>query len=50
MITLKGKSVFGGVAIGKISFYKRNETVIKREHMEDSDAEYQRFLDAKDEA
>ena len=50
MITLKGKSVFGGVAIGKISFYKRNETVIKREHVEDSDAEYQRFLDAKDEA
>ena len=25
MITLSGKSVFGGVAIGKIAFYKRQE-------------------------
>ena len=25
MITLTGKSVFGGVSIGKIAFYKRNE-------------------------
>ena len=30
MITLEGKSVFGGVAIGKIQFYKRNEITIKR--------------------
>ena len=29
MITLEGKSVFGGVAIGKIQFYKRNEITIK---------------------
>ena len=29
MITIKGKSVFGGVSIGKIMFYKRNEKVIK---------------------
>ena len=27
MITIKGKSVFGGVSIGKIMFYKRNEKV-----------------------
>ncbi len=40
MITLTGKSVFGGVAIGKISFYKRNQTVIKRAHVEDADAKY----------
>ena len=32
MITLTGKSVFGGVAIGKISFYKRSEKTI-RENM-----------------
>ena len=31
MITLSGKSVFGGIAIGKIAFYKRNEIQIKRE-------------------
>ena len=29
MITIKGKSVFGGVSIGQIMFYKRNEKVIK---------------------
>lgn len=37
MITLSGKSVFGGIAIGKISFYKRNEITIKRSHVEDTE-------------
>ena len=30
MITITGKSVFGGVSIGKLSFYKRNQKVIKK--------------------
>ena len=50
MITISGKSVFGGVAIGKIMFYKRNEKVIKRSHVDDVDAEWQRFEAAKNEA
>lgn len=50
MITIKGKSVFGGVSIGKILFYKRNEKVIKRTHVEDVDAEWSRFCVAKDTA
>ena len=50
MITIKGKSVFGGVSIGKIMFYKRNEKVIKRTHVDDFDAEWKRFCDAKDTA
>ena len=50
MITLSGKSVFGGVSIGKIMFYKRNEKVIKRTHVDDVDAEWKRFCDAKDTA
>ena len=50
MITIKGKSVFGGVSIGKIMFYKRNEKVIKRTHVDDVDAEWKRFCDAKDTA
>ena len=50
MITIKGKSVFGGVSIGKIMFYKRNEKVIKRTHVDDADAEWKRFCDAKDTA
>lgn len=47
MITLAGKSVFGGVAIGKLQFYKRNEITIKRSHVEDTAAEVKRFEDAK---
>lgn len=50
MITISGKSVFGGVSIGKLMFYKRNEKVIKRTHVEDSDAEWDRFIKAKDAA
>lgn len=47
MITLEGKSVFGGVTIGKIQFYKRNEITIKRTRVEDVEAEVKRFQNAK---
>ena len=50
MITIQGKSVFGGVSIGKLMFYKRNEKVIKREHVSDADAEWKRFEAAKGQA
>lgn len=39
MITLSGKSVFGGVAIGKIAFYKRQEKQVRRYHVEDTEAD-----------
>lgn len=47
MNVIKGKSVFGGVALGKISVYKKNEEQIERRHVEDSDAEIKRFEEAK---
>ncbi len=50
MITLKGKSVFGGVAIGRLAFYKRAEPKIKRHHIEDVHAEIRRFEEAKGQA
>ncbi|HJA65057.1 phosphoenolpyruvate--protein phosphotransferase [Lachnoclostridium sp. An169] len=50
MFTISGKSVFGGVAIGRITFYKRNQKVIKRSHVDDIDAELKRFHEAKDKA
>ena len=50
MITISGKSVFGGVAIGKLLFYQRNDKVIKRTHVDDVDAEWKRFQEAKDTA
>ena len=50
MITLSGKSVFGGIAIGKIVFYKRNEIQIKRSRVEDTEQEVKRFEAAKEKA
>ena len=47
MVTLKGKGVFGGIAIGRISFYKRRERQIKRYRVEDTQAEIARFEQAK---
>ena len=50
MITISGKSVFGGVSIGKLLFYKRDEKVIKRTHVDNVDEEMVRFQNAKDTA
>ncbi|MDF2951533.1 MAG: ptsA [Anaerocolumna sp.] len=47
MITLHGKSVFGDICIGGISFYKRKERIIKRYRIDDVDQEVKRFQDAK---
>lgn len=47
MIILTGKSVFGGLEIGKIAFYKRNERQVKRWYVEDIEAELKRFENAK---
>lgn len=50
MVILQGKSVFGGVAIGKIQFFKRDEIQIKRCHVDDPEAEICRFRTAKEKA
>ena len=50
MITLSGKSVFGGVAIGKIAFYKRQGKQVRRYHVEDTEAEVARFEEAQETA
>lgn len=42
-----GKSVFGGIAIGRISVYKKGEQQVKRNRITDIDAELGRFEDAK---
>lgn len=47
MITLEGKSVYGGIAIGKIAFYRREEITIKRCHVGDTDQEVKRFEEAR---
>ncbi len=42
-----GKSVFGGIAIGRISVYKKGEQQVKRSRITDIDAELSRFKNAK---
>ena len=43
----QGKSVFSGIAIGKIRVYKKNERQVKRVKVENPDAEMVRFEEAK---
>ena len=50
MKVYQGKSVFGGIAIGKIQVWKKGEQQVKRYKVEDLDGEVARFQAAKDEA
>ena len=46
----RGKSVFGGIAIGKICVYQKGEQQVKRVKTEDTDGEMQRYTQAKETA
>ena len=46
----EGKSVFGGIAIGKIRVYKKDEKQVKRRKIEDEEAEVSRYQNAREEA
>lgn len=50
MQVYNGKSVFGGIAIGKISVYQKGEQQVKRVKITDADAEMERYADAKNAA
>ena len=50
MVVYEGKAVFEGVAIGKLSVYKKNEETVKREKVEDVDAEIARYAEAREAA
>ena len=43
----KGKSVFGGIAIGRISVYQKKEQQVKRVKIENPDKEMERYEKAK---
>ena len=47
MIVLEGKAVFEGVAIGKLSIYKKAEQAVKRVKVADVEAEVKRYEDAR---
>ena len=43
-----GKKIFGGIAIGKISFYSKNQNVVVRKKTEDSEGEMARYEAARE--
>lgn len=50
MKSLRGKSVYKGIALGKISVLRKTENVVKRVKIESVEAELQRVEDAKAQA
>lgn len=50
MEQFKGKSIFKGVAIGRILFYSKNQQQVKRTKVEDVEAEILRYEKAKENA
>ena len=50
MIVLEGKSVFGGIEIGKLMFYKRNEQQVIRKRVKNAQEEWKRFEKARETA
>lgn len=48
MQTFRGKSVFGGIAIGRILVYQKREQQVKRSKIADTNAEILRFREARD--
>ncbi len=47
---MDGKSVFGGVAMGRLSIYKKNDQVVKRTRVSDTEAEVRRYENASEKA
>ena len=50
MLKFNGKGVYGAIAIGKISVFKKRETQIRRVRIDDTDAELARLCAAKEKA
>ena len=47
MQVLKGKSVYGGIAIGKIRYWHKNTQIVNRFHISDIGKEKEKFMQAK---
>ncbi len=48
MYKYQGKGVYGAIAIGKISVFKKRDAEVKRVHVEDTENEKRRFEEAKE--
>lgn len=49
-MVLEGKSVFGGIAIGRLKVYRKEDKQVKRIKIEDTAAEVARFEEAREQA
>ena len=50
MIVLEGKAAFQGIAIGKIVEFKKESGTVRREHVQDTEAELKRLEEARERA
>ncbi len=50
MVRYKGKGVYGAVAVGRISVFRRRDVEVKRVRVEDTGAELARLVEAKKKA
>ena len=50
MITLQGKGVYGGIAIGQVSFFRRQSVNVSRQAVADAEAELRRYEKAREQA
>ena len=50
MKTYQGKSILKGTAIGRILYYSKEEQMVQRKSIDDPEAEWKRFEDAKEQA
>ncbi len=48
MIQFIGKGVYGAIAMGNVSIFKKQDTVVKRVHAEDTEAEKKRVIAARE--
>lgn len=49
-MVLEGKSVFNGIAIGRLAVYRKKDKQVKRQKIENADAEIARFNEARSRA
>ncbi|MBQ9783596.1 MAG: phosphoenolpyruvate--protein phosphotransferase [Clostridia bacterium] len=50
MITLNGKGVYGGIAIGQVSFFRRQDVSVRRHTVADAEGEIRRYEEARRQA
>ncbi|MBP3205833.1 MAG: phosphoenolpyruvate--protein phosphotransferase [Lachnospiraceae bacterium] len=48
MTKFKGKGVYGAIAIGNVALFKRQDEQVRRTHVDDIEAEFARFEEAKE--